>query len=453
MTATRHAGSRWQSLVQVLCIVFLVGNRLVVEAQSEPDAVDNSNSSGGSSSSNSELPRVAWSLSLNDDSTDSAISTSTTLPTAIRQGNAVVLFHNDTWVAVTTESGTLHLVPVNEPTNTDGNRTQGSLSFAPPLRDGYDMVTCTSASVVVPTIFAGSSSSSSSSSSTTGSSDSNQDADDNSWIVWAVVYSDSTQTLTPVSTVLAVSSSTADLKWSLDVEGSIVGTLVYSRSYHVLYVVHNVPLTADMPTLLTLAVNEVPQSTTGLVTVLQLPLFAQNGGTNDGTATDVQVVATLPTVSTGRPFGPPSLVGTLLLDTSNPRTNTVENTSTDIVLVADATMNSPYGALFVIQGRGGTDYSFIIGSTGIGPSYTPPVMDPNTNYVYVTQSDASVVAWRDGDELALLSGLDATADDQKDASAFWGMPTWTWSVQTNDENPSLCTYTTRTLVLFCNALF
>jgi hypothetical protein len=238
--------------------------------------------------------------------------------------------------------------------------------------------------------------------------------------------------------------------WSLDLDGTVVGTPVYSRQYHVLYVVHNVPLTADMQTLNSLSVNETPQSTAGTVSVLQLPLFAANGGTNDGSATNIEVVATLPTVSTGRPFGPPSMVGTMLMgdNSNNPRQGNDMENNVDIVLVADATVNSPYGALFVIQGRGGSDYQFIIGSTGIGPSYTPPVLDPTNNYVYVTQAGASVVAWRNDDAVSLLSGLDANSDNTNDA--FWGRPTWAWPVQTNDENPSARTYKQKdTLYAMC----
>lgn len=355
----------------------------------------------------------------------------------MKLGNAVVDLPNGKDLAMTTASGSLHIVD----TTTTSVRT-----FVPDLVAGLTETSCTSGIVRIPLLVVIAESAAATTEPTTTTNNNSDDAE--VLLIYAVVdqapgSSSSTLATTTSSRILAVSSRTAQLVWSISLPGVVVGTPVPSyNTFGVLYVVHNVPLVPDDT-----AADETTTTTTtktaGVVTVLQFATSDAEQETDGATSltTTPVVVATLPTVTTGRPFGPPSrVVSTNIYEDNNNKQpqqqQQQQGSGEDVLFLADATMTDNFGALFVVTGSE-DKYNFIVASNAIGPSTTAPTVSSKTLQVYLGQAGASLVAWTDGAQMTLLEGGDNGNDANEEINpdgVFFGTPSWGWKVQQNETN-------------------
>lgn len=294
------------------------------------------------------------------------------------KGNAVAEV-NDELLAVTTVTGELHIVSKHNggaDDNASKNSNNNVTTFTPDPVSGLDVMNCTSGVVVVV-------GSNSSSDTTT------------TLLVYAVVDTDSNKRVPSSSRVLGV-TTTGRLAWNVTVAGVIVGTPVYSFANKNLYIIHNAAVS-----------NSGVEA--GIVTVLQL------SSGNDGS--DAPTVATtLPSQSTGRPFGPAAAVVT---------TTTAEWKKKDFVFFADAGTDNR-GALFVVTGSKNDKYDFTIASAVIGRSTSAPAVSAALE-VYLGQESSTLIAWQDGEAAALLTGGSSSGGSPV-------YPTWGYPLQADPNN-------------------
>jgi hypothetical protein len=338
-----------------------------------------------------------------------------------QQGNAIVPIRQRNLLAITTSTGTLHLVSTKDAavtangTTIDNNRTATTAqSYIPNAMNGMDGIVCRGGIIAVVESSISSSSVSS-------------DNDDTFIVVYAVTDTDSQGRLLSTSRILAIDTTTAELVWNITVSGTIVGTPIVSTSNNVMYVVHNVVASSSTTT--------QSSSLSGQVSIFQFHRDPQNVFTNkkDNTSTTTTrptLITTLPTESTGQPFGPASVI-----------TNT--NDGKDYLFFAedfdDSSGETFMDSMFVISGSNTDDFVFSVASSRVTGTNTAPTLRDNNGVleVFLGQPSSSLIGWVDNNATLLLSGL---MDGNRSTSSSAIDPSWELQTAPDFNNEIAGTY-------------
>lgn len=323
-----------------------------------------------------------------------------------QKGNAIVPLNENGLLAITSSTGTLHIVSANDVAVVNGttgpvaNATGVKKSYTPTMiSNNLDTITCQGGIIA-----------------------SIKNNDGSYVVLYAITGTDSTAQSSPTSRILAINTATTTLVWNITMPGTIAGTPILSSELDYLYAVHNV----------------VPsgQDTTATL-VGQVSIFQFNIGSNifaGNSNRPPTLITTLPSTSSSRPFGP----ATITTDPMDGRDYLFFAESSEEFFVETFT-----DSLFAITKNVDDEFLFLLASSGISSTNTAPTIRNNNNEqldFFLGQPESKVFGWVGDEAVALFAGL--TSGENGSADTF-AIPTWQIeSSQDRDDE------TTRTSELF-----
>ena len=346
-------------------------------------------------------PEWAWSIPIVTSTTDG------NNPDAVQifqKGNAIVPLNDYGLLAITSSTGTLHIVSANDVAVANGtsgtvaNTTGVKKSYTPTMiSNNLDTITCQSG--IIATV---------------------KNTDGSVVVVYAITGTDSTAAFSPTSRILAINTATTTLVWNITIPGTIVGTPILNSKKNYLYAVHNV-VPSDQDTSATVV---------GQVSIFQ---FSTDGNIFAGSSNrSPTLITTLPSTPSVKPFGPATIatdpkVGRDYLFFAESSDESFEETFSD--------------SLFAITENDDNEFLFLLVNSGISSTNTAPTIRNNNNEhfdFFLGQPESKVFGWVDDDAVVLLDGL--TSGENGSTSSTFTIPSWQIQSTQDQDDQSLRTY-------------
>ena len=328
-------------------------------------------------------PELAWSASIISSTTDGNEA-------IFQKGNAIVPLNDYGLLAITSSTGTLHIVSTGDVVAVNGtsqdmvvNLTGSKKSYTPAMiSDNMDTTTCQGGIIAK-----------------------FQNSDGSFVVLYAITGTDSTAQFSPTSRILAVNTATTTLLWNVTVPGTIVGTPVLSSKTNYMYVVHNIVPASGQATTATLV---------GQVSIFQINA-ASNVFAGDRNNRPPTLITTLPsTFATERPFGP----ATITTDPKDGREYLFFAESSEDVF--EETFSD---SLLAITENDDNEFLFLIASAAMSSTNTAPTIRTNNEQLdfFIGQPESKVFGWVGENGVALFDGLTVAGNG---STSDMIIPTW-----------------------------
>ena len=335
-----------------------------------------------------------------------------------QKGNAIVPLNEYGLLAITSSTGTLHIVSANDVKVVSGttgpvaNATGVKKSYTPTMiGNNLDTITCQGG--IIAAI---------------------KNSDGSFVVLYAVTGTDSTAQFAPTSRILAINTASTTLVWNITLPGTIVGTPILSSEMDYLYAVHNV----------------APSSTSGqdptATPIGQVSIFQFNAASNIFAGSSNRpptLITTLPSTPRSRPFGP----ATIASDPSDGRDYLFFAESSDGSFEETFT-----DSLYAITKSDDDEFLFLLASSGISSTNTAPTIRNNNNEqldFFLGQPESKVFGWVGDEAEALFAGL---IDGESDSSSTFAVPTWQIESSQNRDDGTMRTSVSLIMKLFQSKL-
>lgn len=332
-------------------------------------------------------PELTWSIPIVSSTTDA--NDPNAVP-SFQKGNAIVPLNDYGLLAITSSTGTLHIVSANDVVVANGtsgtvvtNTTGIRKSYTPTMiSNNLDTITCQGG--IIAAI---------------------KNTDGSFVVLYAITGTDSTAQFSPTSRVLAINTATTALVWNITIPGTIVGTPILSPQKNILYAVHNI-----VPT---------EQQVTSASSVGQVSIFQFNTESNVFAGISNRsptLITTLPSTPTDRPFGPATIT-------------TYPKDGRDYLFFAESSDESFTAtfsdSLFAITENDDNEFIFLLASSDISSTNTAPTIRNSNNEqldFFLGQPESKLFGWYGDQGVALFDGL--TNAENGTSSSTVAFPTW-----------------------------
>jgi hypothetical protein len=348
-------------------------------------------------------PEFMWSIPIVASTADQ--NDPNTIP-IFQKGNAIVPLNDYGVLAITSSTGTLHIIYASDVTvgnsttgiDTVTNTTGFTKSYTPTnISTNLDTITCQGGIIT-----------------------SFQNTDGSFTVLYAITGTDSTAQFPPMSRLLAINTATTTLVWNITIPGTIVGTPLLSPNLNYLYVVHNVALSDT---------QAATDTSFGQVSIFQ---FNVNSNIFAGSNNRMpRLVSMLPSTPTDQPFGP----ATIATDPLDGRDYLFFVESSE-----DSFSEAFTDALFAVTENDDNEFLFILATLGVSSTNTAPTIRINNNDqfdFFLGQPESKMFGWVGDAAQTLFAGLTSGEDG---SNSVFVIPSWQIESSKDREDEAIRTF-------------